>query len=199
MRSPLARRSSCCSRSVGSRQDRDYAWLIAEAAVAAAALFIAWREQERLRLLPLLILAAGYHLALVWSHMAADIPVDFDISIFTSQGQSLLDGDYPRSEYPTGAVLALRARDVARRRLGADAERAADDPVPARRRRRRLVAPDAAGARGSRRSSRSGRSTSTRGSSSSTSSRPRCSPSGSRSPTASGSASRASCSASARR
>ena len=83
---------------------RDYAWLIAEAAVAAAALFIAWREQERLRLVPLLILAAGYHLALVWSHMAADIPVDFDVSIFTSQGQSLLDGDYPRSEYPTGAV-----------------------------------------------------------------------------------------------
>ena len=83
---------------------RDYAWLIAEAAVAAAALFIAWRGQERLRLVPLLILAAGYHLALVWSHMAADIPVDFDVSIFASQGQSLLDGDYPRSEYPTGAV-----------------------------------------------------------------------------------------------
>ncbi len=83
---------------------RDYAWLIAEAAVAAAALFIAWRDQERLRLVPLLILAGGYHLALVWSHMAADIPADFDVSIFTSQGQSLLDGDYPRSEYPTGAV-----------------------------------------------------------------------------------------------
>ena len=83
---------------------RDYAWLIMEAAAAGAALFVAWRGQERLMLLPLLILAAGYHLALVWSHMAADILVDFDISIFTSQGQSLLDGDYPRSEYPTGAV-----------------------------------------------------------------------------------------------
>ena len=83
---------------------RDYAWLIMEAVAAGAALFVAWHGQERLMLLPLLILAAGYHLALVWSHMAADVLVDFDISIFTSQGQSLLDGDYPRSEYPTGAV-----------------------------------------------------------------------------------------------
>ena len=83
---------------------RDYAWLIMEAVAAGAALFVAWHGQERLMLLPLLILAAGYHLALVWSHMAADILVDFDISIFTSQGQSLLDGNYPRSEYPTGAV-----------------------------------------------------------------------------------------------
>jgi hypothetical protein len=82
----------------------DYAWLIGEAAAGAAALFVAWRGQERLRLLPLLILAACYHVALVWSHLAADIPVDFDVSIFRDQGQSLLDGDYPRSEYPTGAV-----------------------------------------------------------------------------------------------
>jgi hypothetical protein len=83
---------------------RDYAWLLAEAAVAAAALFVAWRGQERLRLLPLLAIALAFHVALVWSHIAQDVPVDFDISIYTTQGQSLLDGDYPRSEYPTGAV-----------------------------------------------------------------------------------------------
>jgi hypothetical protein len=83
---------------------RDYAWLLAEAAVTGAALFVAWQGQERLRLWPLLALAAGYHLALVWGHVASDVSVDFDISIFTGQGQSLLDGDYPRSEYPTGAV-----------------------------------------------------------------------------------------------
>lgn len=83
---------------------RDYAWLIAEAAVAAAALLAAWQGQERLRLAPLLLVAAGFHVALVWSHIASGVPVDFDVSIFTSQGRSLLDGDYPRSEYPTGAV-----------------------------------------------------------------------------------------------
>jgi hypothetical protein len=82
----------------------DYVWLIAEAVAAGAALLIAWRGQEQLGLVPLLVLAAGYHVALVWPHMAADIPVDFDVSIFTGQGQSLLDSDYPRSEYPTGAV-----------------------------------------------------------------------------------------------
>ena len=83
---------------------RDYAWLLAEAALASGALFVAWRGQGRLRLWPLLALAAGYHVALVWAHIAGDVPVDFDVSIFTTQGQSLLDGDYPRSEYPTGAV-----------------------------------------------------------------------------------------------
>ena len=33
---------------------RDYVWLLAEAAVAAVALYAAWRGQERLRLAPLL-------------------------------------------------------------------------------------------------------------------------------------------------
>ncbi len=83
---------------------RDYAWLLAEAAVAAVALVAAWRGQERLRLAPLLGLAFAFQLAIVGIHMAQDIQVDFDISIYTTQGQSLLDGDYPRSEYPTGAV-----------------------------------------------------------------------------------------------
>ena len=99
---------------------RDYAWLLAEAAVAAVALVAAWRGQERLRLAPLLGLAFGFQLAIVGIHMAQDVQVDFDISIYTNQGQSLLDGDYPRSEYPTGAVslfaLETWLGDDARRR-----------------------------------------------------------------------------------
>jgi hypothetical protein len=86
------------------RSERDYPWLFAEALVAGTALFVAWRGQERLRLLPLLAVALAFHVALVWLHIAERIPVDFDVSIFTRQGHSLLDGDYPRSEYPTGAV-----------------------------------------------------------------------------------------------
>ena len=77
---------------------RDYAWLLAEATVAAAALFVAWRGQERLRLLPLLAIALVFHVALVWSHIAQDVPVDFDISIYTTQGQSRVDGDNPPTE-----------------------------------------------------------------------------------------------------
>jgi len=83
---------------------RDYPWLFAETLVAGAALFVAWRGQQRLRLLPLLALALGFHVALVWLHIEEAVPVDFDITIFTNQGQSLLDGTYPQSEYPTGAV-----------------------------------------------------------------------------------------------
>lgn len=83
---------------------RDYPWLFAEALVAGAALLVAWLGQEHLKLLPLLALAFGFHVALVWLHIEQGIPVDFDITVFTTQGQSLLDGDYPRSEYPTGAV-----------------------------------------------------------------------------------------------
>jgi hypothetical protein len=96
---------------------RDYAWLLAEAAVAAAALVVAWHGQERLRLLPLLAAAGGFHLALVWLHVEQSIPVDFDISVFTRQGESLLDGDYPRSEYPTGGVSLFAVETW----LGADA------------------------------------------------------------------------------
>lgn len=86
------------------RGGRDYPWLLADALVAGAALLVAWRGQERLRLLPLLAVALGFHVALVWLHISEHVPVDFDITVFTNQGQSLLDGDYPRSEYPTGAV-----------------------------------------------------------------------------------------------
>ena len=37
-------------------------------------------------------------------HLAQEIPIDYDVIVFRTQGQALLDGHYPRSEYPTGAV-----------------------------------------------------------------------------------------------
>ena len=83
---------------------RDYLWLLAEAFVAGVALFLAWRSQEQLRLLPVIAVAAAFQAALVGVHLAVGVPVDYDVSVFTTQGQSVLDGHYPRSEYPTGAV-----------------------------------------------------------------------------------------------
>lgn len=83
---------------------RDYVWLIAEALAAAAALLLVWRTQERLRLLPLLVIGGGLQAALVGVHLAQEIPIDYDVIVFRTQGQALLDGHYPRSEYPTGAV-----------------------------------------------------------------------------------------------
>jgi hypothetical protein len=93
------------------------AWLFLEAAVALAALLYAWREQERLRLRPLLVLALVFQLAWIVLHWRLRVSGGFDASsvsvrgdvdtktVFPRQGNALLDGRYPRSEYPVGAVL----------------------------------------------------------------------------------------------
>jgi hypothetical protein len=82
------------------------AWLFLQAAVALAALVYAWREQERLR--PRLVLALTASFALAWMalHLAVDVRADKDSgTLFRWQGNALRRGDYPRSEYPVGAVV----------------------------------------------------------------------------------------------
>ena len=112
----MKRHAAVCARSGGGagraargrpcrgRQAGDYAWLLAEAAAAAAALFVALARPGAA---PALAIARDRarvsRRARLVAHRAGR-SVDFDISIYTTQGQSLLDGDYPRSEYPTGAV-----------------------------------------------------------------------------------------------
>ena len=82
------------------------AWLLLEALVAAAALFHAWREQDRLRLGPVLAVIGGLQLALFGVHLALDVVGDKDSSVvYRWQGNGLNRGEYPRSEYPLGAVL----------------------------------------------------------------------------------------------
>lgn len=81
-------------------------WPVLQAAVAGAALIFAWRRQERLRLFPLLALALAFHVGWIAVHLALGVPSDWDSRvIYPPQGQALLDGTYPRSEYPPGAVL----------------------------------------------------------------------------------------------
>jgi hypothetical protein len=81
-------------------------WTIAEAAVAAAGLLAAWRLQSELRLIPLLLVAALFHLCLVALHVRLGVPGDNDVNIvYAQEGNQLLDGDYPSSPYPPGAVL----------------------------------------------------------------------------------------------
>jgi len=80
-------------------------WLLAEAAVIGVALLVAWRGQERLRLAPLLVLAACEQAALVGVLVAHGFRGDHDTSVYGQQGDMLLHGQFPRSEYPTGAVL----------------------------------------------------------------------------------------------
>jgi hypothetical protein len=81
-------------------------WLLGQAGVAGLALLYAWRERERLRLGPVLLIAAGLQLALFGVHLGLDVTGDKDSSVvFRWQGNGLNRGEYPRSEYPVGAVL----------------------------------------------------------------------------------------------
>ena len=67
---------------------------------------VAWRGQDRLRLAPLLALAIGFQLAYLGVHYVVEVEGDIDSSlVFRWQGNAILDGYYPRSEYPAGGVL----------------------------------------------------------------------------------------------
>jgi glycosyl transferase family 87 len=82
------------------------AWLLAQALVAALALLQAWLARERLRLFAVAALALALPLALLAVHLGLDVRGDKDSSVvFRWQGNMLRRGDYPRSEYPIGAVL----------------------------------------------------------------------------------------------
>lgn len=88
-------------RAVGS-----IAWLVLQGVVAGAALVVAWLGQERLRLVFVLGTVLALQLALLGVHLGLDVQGDKDSSVvFRWQGNMLRNGDYPRSEYPVGAVL----------------------------------------------------------------------------------------------
>jgi hypothetical protein len=91
---------------IAYRKNVSDAWLLAQALVAAAALFHAWTAQERLRFAPVLGVAFALPLALLAVHLGLDVHGDKDSSVvYRWQGNMLRHGDYPRSEYPVGAVL----------------------------------------------------------------------------------------------
>ncbi|MDQ5821469.1 MAG: hypothetical protein M3540_08520, partial [Actinomycetota bacterium] len=88
-------------------------WLLGEATAAAAALLYAWRAQARLRLAPLLGLALAFHVAWIALHLGLDVRGDVDTrTVFRLQGDALVAGRYPHSEYPVGAVLLFAAESL---------------------------------------------------------------------------------------
>lgn len=90
----------------GYRKHTSDAWLLLEAAASGASLLLAWREQSRLRLGALLALATALAGGYVALHLGLHVRGDIDSrGLYQRQGQRLLDGHYPRSEYPVGAVL----------------------------------------------------------------------------------------------
>lgn len=83
----------------------ELAWLTIECAALGAALLVAWKRQDDLRIAPVLLLTFAYGAAVVLAHHAVGIPGDSGTTTYAEQGRVLLDGDYPPSEYPVGAVL----------------------------------------------------------------------------------------------
>ena len=80
-------------------------WLVAAATFVAVALIFAWRRQTELRFAPVVAIAAVYHIAVVTAHIAGGATADQDPEAFWIYGSELLDGRYPETEYPAGAVL----------------------------------------------------------------------------------------------
>lgn len=82
------------------------AWPLLQALVVGGALVVAWGRQERLRLGPLLALALALELGFVVVHLALGVRSDFDsATVYPREGEALLHGRYPDTEYPPGAVL----------------------------------------------------------------------------------------------
>lgn len=79
--------------------------LLIRAGCAAGALLYAWRVQYKLRLGPILLVGLAFQLAWIGTHLALHVKPDQDLVFYRQQGHALLQGEYPHSEYPTGAVL----------------------------------------------------------------------------------------------
>jgi Glycosyltransferase family 87 len=84
---------------------RSAAWILVGALASLLAFFVAWRLQDRLRLVPLLLLSLAFQLAWIGLHLHLGVhSVDSSV-LYRLWGNSLLEGDYPNAQYPPGAVL----------------------------------------------------------------------------------------------
>jgi hypothetical protein len=90
---------------LSTQQTGTSAPMLLAAAIAFAAFVLVWREQERLRLAPLLGLTLAFHLGWIAVHLGVGLE-SFDSQVlYRRWGNELLDGRYPDAQYPPGAVL----------------------------------------------------------------------------------------------
>jgi hypothetical protein len=102
---PRSGRGARRSLRVRPRADTARPWALVEVAVAAVVLTYVWGRRERLRLEPLLFIALVLEVGWIAIRIHETLGPDFEWrDLYAGQGQELLDGSYPRSEYPTGAV-----------------------------------------------------------------------------------------------
>jgi len=81
-------------------------WPVLQALVGTIALGFVWRRQELLRLRSLLTLALVFEIGWIVLHLALGVHSDFEsANVYPREGNALLHGNYPDTEYPPGAIL----------------------------------------------------------------------------------------------
>jgi len=81
-------------------------WPVLQALVGTIALGFVWRRQELLRLRSLLTLALVLEIGWIVLHLALGVHSDFEsANVYPREGNALLHGNYPDTEYPPGAIL----------------------------------------------------------------------------------------------
>lgn len=88
-----------------ARETGSSVWMLPAVAVAAAGFVAVWSRQNELRLLPLLAVTLVFHLAWIALHLRIDLTSFDSADLYRGWGNELLDGRYPDSQYPPGAVL----------------------------------------------------------------------------------------------
>jgi uncharacterized membrane protein len=85
--------------------DTSAVWPVAQAVIASCGLLVAWFGRDRLRLGPVLLLGIAFQVAWIAIHLGIGVAGDHDpVDVYPAQGDVLLQGGYPDSEYPPGAV-----------------------------------------------------------------------------------------------
>jgi len=90
---------------VAAHKQGSAAWIVLAAAVSAFAFLVAWRSQERLRLVPLLGLTLAFQVAWIGVDLALGATSLDSAVLYRIWGNSLLHGHYPDAQYPPAAVL----------------------------------------------------------------------------------------------
>ena len=86
-----------------------------ECLVTGLAVAFAWRERDRLSPSAVITLAVALPAFVGVVHLAKHVDGDIDVQqVYPAQGQALLDGTYPHSEYPPGAVLLFAFEQLVR-------------------------------------------------------------------------------------
>ncbi len=90
---------------VAAQKQGSAVWIVLGAVASAFAFLVAWRSQERLRLVPLLVVTLGFNVAWIAVDLALGVTSVDSAVLYRIWGNSLLHGHYPDAQYPPAAVL----------------------------------------------------------------------------------------------